>query len=57
MAAINISAFVKITMLVHSSMTTFGQDFILEFIKKSFFPQEKILQNCQDFSFYIYSFI
>lgn len=50
-AAANILALVKITVLLHSPMTTFGQDFILDLIKKSFFPQEKILQNCQDFCF------
>lgn len=56
MAAANISALVKITVLLHSSMTIFGQDSILDLIKKSLLPQEKILQNCQDFCFYIYAF-
>lgn len=39
-AAANTSALVKTTTLMHASMTTFGQDFILDLIETSFFPQE-----------------
>lgn len=56
MAAVDISPLMKITMWMHSSMTPFVQGFILDLTKKVFSPQEKVLQNCQDFSFCIYSF-
>lgn len=43
MAAVNILALVKITVLLHSSMTTFGQAFILDLIKKSFAKLSRLL--------------